>query len=277
MLPLFLTFYRFELIEFMLLVVSPAKNLNYNKLERRLQTELPRMLEQTETLVERCRQLTPADLSSLMKISDKLATLNTERFQAYSSTFTEDNAKAALFAFNGDVYTGLDADSLSDDEVQYAQTHMRILSGLYGLLRPLDKMQPYRLEMGTKLDIDGSKNLYEFWGDQITTLLNKDIAAQGDNVLVNLASNEYFSSVNVKSLDAMVIQPQFKDEKNGKFKIISFYAKKARGLMARYIIQNQLTDVAQLQQFNVAGYQYSDEMSTPTSPVFIRYEKDLPQ
>ena len=277
MLPLFVTFYRIGLIEFMLLVVSPAKNLNYSKLERGLQTELPRMLEQTEKLVDRCRQLSPADLSSLMKISDKLATLNAERFQTYSKSFTEDNAKAALFAFNGDVYTGLDAESLSDDEVHYAQSHMRILSGLYGLLKPLDKMQPYRLEMGTKLAIDGSKNLYEFWGDQITTLLNKDIAAQGDNILVNLASNEYFSAVNAKSLDAMIIQPQFKDEKNGKFKIISFYAKKARGLMARYIIQNQLTDVSQLREFSVGGYQYSDDMSTPTTPVFIRYEKDLPQ
>ncbi|MEM0910640.1 MAG: peroxide stress protein YaaA [Pseudomonadota bacterium] len=261
----------------MLLIVSPAKNLNYNKLDRALETGMPRMLAQTEALVERCRLLSPADLSSLMKISDKLALLNTERFQSFSSDFTKENAKAALFAFNGDVYAGIDANSLTEDDVAFAQTHMRILSGLYGLLRPLDKMQAYRLEMGTKLAINGHHNLYQFWGDQITTLLNEDIANQGDNILVNLASIEYFSSINENALDAMIVQPQFKDQKKGQFKTISFFAKKARGLMARYIIQNRLSDVAQLQAFNLAGYQYSDEMSTPTKPVFIRYEKDIPR
>ncbi len=259
----------------MLLVVSPAKNLNYEKLERSLQTDLPRMLPKTEQLIERCRKLTPAKLSSLMGISDKLALLNTERFQAYSSDFDEENSKAALFAFNGDVYTGIDADSLTDDDVQFAQTHLRILSGLYGLLRPLDKMQPYRLEMGTKLKIRRRNDLYQFWGDDITKMLNQDINEQGDNVLVNLASNEYFSSVNLKKLDAMVVQPQFKDEKNGNFKVISFYAKKARGMMTRYIIQNRITEVAQILKFDRAGYQYDAEMSTPTQPVFKRYEKDI--
>jgi cytoplasmic iron level regulating protein YaaA (DUF328/UPF0246 family) len=205
-----------------------------------------------------------------MGISDKLAMLNAERFNSFEFPFTGDNARPAVFAFNGDVYSGLDAYSLDDSALEFAQSHLRILSGLYGVLRPLDLMQPYRLEMGIKLNTPKAKSLYEFWDLQITDVLNKDLQEQGDNVLVNLASNEYFSSVKKKALDAMVITPQFKDEKNGKFKIISFYAKKARGMMARYIIENKLSKASQLKAFDAAGYYFAPEESSETDYVFKR-------
>lgn len=256
----------------MLLVVSPAKNLDYKTSLPDVVATQPRLMKQSESLVEVCKQLSPADLSSLMSISDKLAMLNAERFNSFETPFTQDNARPAMYAFNGDVYAGLDAYNLDEQSVEFAQRHFRILSGLYGVLRPLDLMQPYRLEMGTKLKADGASSLYEFWGDDITDCLNKDIRDQGDNVLVNLASNEYFSSVNKKALDAMIITPHFKDEKNGKFKIISFYAKKARGMMARYIIENQLSEVSQLKEFDTAGYYFDESESSESDYVFKRKE-----
>ena len=258
----------------MLVVVSPAKNLDFESPVPVETYTQPEMLSSAEKLAETCKKLTPADLSSLMKISDKLATLNANRFDSFSTPFTKDNARQALYAFNGDVYTGLDAYSLKDKDVEYAQAHLRILSGLYGLLKPMDLMQPYRLEMGTKLENPKGKNLYEYWGSDITTALNKALEAQGDNVLVNLASNEYFKSVKAKSLDGMIVTPHFKDLKNGQYKIISFFAKKARGLMARYIIENQVEDVAGLKAFNVAGYYFSEEQSSDTDLVFLRDEAE---
>lgn len=254
----------------MLLVVSPAKNLDYQSALPEVSPTQPRLMEQTKALIDTCKHLSPADLSALMGISDKLATLNAERFNSFTFPFNPDNARPAMFAFNGDVYSGLDAASLQDDAIAFAQSHLRILSGLYGLLRPLDLMQPYRLEMGTKLQTAEAKSLYEFWDMNITELLEQDLSAQGDDVLVNLASNEYFSSIKKKALDAFVITPQFKDEKNGKYKIISFYAKKARGLMARYVIENKLTEPAQLKHFDVAGYVFDKEESTATDYVFKR-------
>lgn len=256
----------------MLAVVSPAKNLDFESSIPVATHTQPTMLDHVDHLVKFCKALSPADLSSLMSISDKLAVLNAERFDSFTTPFTPDNARQALYAFNGDVYTGLDAYSLSEDEVNYAQSHLRILSGLYGLLRPLDLMQAYRLEMGTKLATDKGKDLYSFWGEHITAELNGALAAQGDNVLINLASNEYFKSVKKKALDGMIITPNFKDLKNGQYKVISFFAKKARGLMARYIIQNQLTDVEQLKDFNLAGYRFSEEQSSPTDFIFLRDE-----
>lgn len=256
----------------MLLVVSPAKNLDY---ESPLATERytqPQLLEHSQLLINRCKLLTPADISSLMGISDKLAGLNAARFGQWSTPFTPDNARQAILAFNGDVYTGLDAKTLNEDDFTFAQQHMRILSGLYGLLKPLDLMQAYRLEMGKKLDNDRGTNLYQFWGDIITEHLNTAIAEQGDNVLINLASNEYFKSVKKKSLNADVITPAFKDWKNGQYKMISFYAKKARGLMARYIIENRISNLEQLKDFDVAGYQYSAELSQGNDWVFTRKE-----
>ncbi len=258
----------------MLVVVSPAKNLDFESSIPVNQFTQPSMLEDTEKLMEVCRTLTPADLSSLMKISDKLATLNANRFAEFSTPFTSDNARQAMYAFNGDVYTGLDAYSLDADTVEYAQKHLRILSGLYGLLRPLDLMQAYRLEMGTKLANPEGKDLYAFWDDRITYMLNKALEAQGDNVLVNMASNEYFKAVKKKSLDGMIITPTFKDCKNGQYKIISFFAKKARGLMARYILENRVEDVEGLKNFDVDGYQFSEEQSSSTELVFLRNQEE---
>jgi cytoplasmic iron level regulating protein YaaA (DUF328/UPF0246 family) len=246
-------------VKVMLIVVSPAKTLDY---ESPLATEKftqPDLVSYSKELIEVCRKLTPADVSSLMKVSDKIADLNVGRFQEWSETFTTDNARQAILAFKGDVYTGLEAETLSDADFDYAQDHLRMLSGLYGLLKPLDLMQPYRLEMGTKLANDKGTNLYQFWGNVITDKLNEAIAAQGDNVLINLASNEYFKAVKPKNLDAQVITPIFKDCKNGQYKVISFYAKKARGMMARYIIENRIESVADLTKFDVAGYYFVEE------------------
>ena len=257
----------------MLVVVSPAKNLDYETPPVIADFTQPELLDHSAELIERCRQLTPAQIGSLMKISDKLSGLNADRYASWSLPFDSQNAKQAVLAFNGDVYTGLEAQTFSQDDFAFAQKHMRILSGLYGLLKPLDLMQAYRLEMGTKLDNARGKDLYQFWGQIITDNLNQALAEQGDNVLVNLASNEYFKSIKPKTLDGMIITPVFKDKKNGEYKIISFFAKKARGLMARYIIQNQLTEVEQLRKFDLAGYQYNAEMSQPDTPVFTREEQ----
>ena len=256
----------------MLILVSPAKTLDFENPPGTELYSMPTLLDQSEQLIEVCRKLTPTDIATLMKVSDKIAGLNVARFSSWQKDFTPENAKQAVFAFRGDVYTGLDADTLSEVSLQKAQKQLRILSGLYGLLKPLDLMQAYRLEMGKKLDNDRGSNLYQFWGDIITEHLNTAIEAQGDNVLINLASNEYFKSVKKKSLKAEVITPAFKDWKNGQYKMISFFAKKARGLMARYIIENQITDVEQLKGFDVAGYQYSTELSKANDWVFTRKE-----
>ncbi|EKL5294838.1 peroxide stress protein YaaA [Vibrio parahaemolyticus] len=258
----------------MLIVVSPAKTLDY---ESPLATEKftqPELIEYSKELIDVCRKLTPADVASLMKVSDKIADLNVGRFQEWSETFTTENSRQAIFAFKGDVYTGLEAETLSDADFEYAQKHLRMLSGLYGLLKPLDLMQPYRLEMGTKLANEKGSNLYQFWGNVITDKLNEAIAEQGDNVLINLASNEYFKAVKAKNLDAQVITPIFKDCKNGQYKVISFYAKKARGMMARYIIENRIESVADLTKFDTAGYYFVEEESTPTDLVFKREEQN---
>ena len=254
----------------MLLVVSPAKNLDYDSPLATEQFSQPELLEHSQLLIKQCKKLTPADISSLMGISDKLAGLNAARFGEWATPFTQENSRQAILAFNGDVYTGLDAKSFSEKDFAFAQQHMRILSGLYGLLKPLDLMQAYRLEMGKKLDNDRGSNLYQFWGDIITEHLNAAIEAQGDNVLINLASNEYFKSVKKKSLKAEVITPAFKDWKNGQYKIISFYAKKARGLMSRYIIDQKIDEPEHIKQFDIDGYRFSPEMSEADEWVFIR-------
>lgn len=257
----------------MLIVISPAKNLDYDTPATTSVMTQPELLDEASVLIKRCRELAPQEIGSLMKISDKLAQLNAERYASWHLPFTPENAKQAVLAFNGDVYTGLEAGSLDEDDLAFAQTHLRILSGLYGLLKPLDLMQPYRLEMGTSLANERGKNLYDFWGETITNHVNAAMLAQGDNVLINLASNEYFKSVKPKSLDGVVITPVFKDKKNGQYKVISFFAKKARGLMARYIIKNRLQEVEQLKHFDYAGYQFSEEMSKGNELVFTREEQ----
>ncbi|MER2493744.1 peroxide stress protein YaaA [Catenovulum sediminis] len=254
----------------MIIVVSPAKNLDYETPLPTNKYSQPELLEESKILADICKTLTPLDLSNLMKISDKLAGLNAARFTEWQPNFNLENARQAIYAFNGDVYTGLDAYTLSDRDIDYAQNNLRILSGLYGLLKPLDLMQAYRLEMGTKLENPRGKNLYDFWGDIITQELNKSIASQQSNTLINLASNEYFKSVKKNSLSASIVTPEFRDWKNGQFKMISFFAKKARGLMARFIIQNKISNVADLKLFDAEGYTFNPALSTADKPVFTR-------
>lgn len=256
----------------MIIVVSPAKNLD---VETQIPTDnfsQPVLLDKASRLAERCKDLSPADLSSLMSISDKLAILNAERFNSFTTPFNKDNARQAMYIFNGDVYTGLDAYTLTEQDVEFAQEHLRILSGLYGVLRPLDLMQAYRLEMGTKLDTDSGKNLYEYWGDTVAETLNESAEESGSTTLINLASNEYFKAVKKQVYKGNIITPVFKDCKNGTYKVISFYAKKARGLMARYIIQNRLTQAEDIKGFTEAGYYYDEQSSTAAAPVFLRDE-----
>jgi uncharacterized protein len=258
----------------MLVVISPAKNLDYESVLPTDEYSQPRMLERAQELVDRCQAMSPQQLSELMKISDKLAGLNAARFAEWQTPLTAHNARPAIYAFDGDVYTGLAAEKLDAEAIQFGQEHLRILSGLYGVLRPLDLMQPYRLEMGTKLDTARGKNLYEFWGEEITDMLNEDLNSAKTDTLINLASNEYFSSVQKKRLNATVITPVFKDEKNGQFKVISFWAKKARGLMARYILSERPENIVELKQFNLGGYRYNADESTATELVFYRAERD---
>ncbi|MCG9753756.1 peroxide stress protein YaaA [Shewanella insulae] len=257
----------------MLILVSPAKTLDYETPASTQTFTMPALLKHSEELIKVCRELTPADIASLMKVSDKIAGLNAARFAQWNRDFSLDNAKQALFAFRGDVYTGLDADTLSEASLERAQQHLRILSGLYGLLRPLDLMQAYRLEMGTKLANDRGANLYQFWGDIVTEEVNKALAEQGDDILVNLASNEYFKSVKPKQVQGQVITPIFKDKKNGQYKVISFFAKKARGMMVRYMLDNQVNRYEELLKFDTAGYYYSEADSSINEPVFLREEQ----
>jgi len=255
----------------MLMLVSPAKTLDYETPLPFDEFTQPQMLDQSQLLMNELVDLTPKDVASLMKLSDKLATLNVNRFQHWATPFTLENARPAMYAFKGDVYTGLDAYSLKKSDVNFAQKHLRMLSGLYGVLRPLDLIQPYRLEMGIKFANQRGSNLYEFWGDLITQKINEEPVAK--DVILNLASNEYFKAVKTKQLNASVITPVFKDEKNGKYKIISFYAKKARGLMAAYVIKNRIKNVDEIKKFDVAGYQFNPEQSTDKEWVFLRDEQ----
>ena len=256
----------------MLTIISPAKKLDYSQpLEAQTFTQ-PLLLEHSEQLLKDLRQLSPEDICSLMGLSDKLGALNYERFQEWQTPFSIDNAKQAILAFKGDVYQGLDADNMSADELSWAQDNLRILSGLYGLLRPLDLMQPYRLEMGTKFSNQRGANLYQFWGDIITDQLNKLFPTSAKSVLVNLASNEYFKSVQPKNINAEIITPVFMDQKGDKYKIISFFAKRARGLMSAFIIKNKITDAEQLKTFNVDGYSFNSAMSEGNKWVFCRAE-----
>ena len=254
----------------MLIVLSPAKTLDYETPPQTKKATQPALLERAETLVKEARRLSPEDISGLMGVSDKIAQLNHQRFMNWSLPFTRDNAKQSILAFKGDVYTGLDADSMSADDLAFAQQHLRILSGLYGVLRPLDLMQAYRLEMGLKFENSGGKNLYEYWGEDITASLNKQLKSLKTDVLVNLASNEYFRSVKPGALNAEVITPVFKDLKNGRYRVISFFAKKARGQMARYAIDKRLDDVAGLKKFRVDGYRYNKAESSARDWVFTR-------
>lgn len=258
-------------------ILSPAKNLNTLPENLPVCTfSQPDLLEHAEILMRSVRLLSPQQLAKLMHISDKIAVLNTERNQDWQPPFTEQNAKAALFLFNGDVYDGIAARELNSVEIQYIQNTTRILSGLYGLLRPLDLIQPYRLEMGTPLTNVRGSNLYQFWGDLITHHLNAQFSGSND-ILINLASQEYFKAVLPEKLAARIITPIFLDEKNGTFKIISFYAKRARGLMVRFAAQNALTCAKDLQHFDLEGYQFHPALSSEHEWHFVRHESDRPK
>lgn len=254
----------------MLMVISPAKTLDFDTPAKTKVNTAPDFLDSSQQLIDNLQQLSPVDISNLMGISDKLGNLNHERFMNWHRPFTSDNAKQALLAFKGDVYTGLDAESFKSAEFKFAQKHLRILSGLYGLLRPLDLIQPYRLEMGVKFANASGSNLYQFWGEQLTEAMNAQLKQSKSEVLLNLASNEYFKALQPKSINADIITPVFKDLKNGKYKIISFYAKKARGLMSAYVIKNSITDVAGIKKFKVDGYRYNAAMSSAREWVFTR-------
>ncbi|WP_277962903.1 peroxide stress protein YaaA [Pseudomonas sp. RIT-To-2] len=254
----------------MLTVISPAKTLDYETPPVTDRFTQPQYLDHSQELIQILRELAPAQISELMHLSDKLAGLNAARFGSWNPAFTPDNAKQALLAFKGDVYTGLDATTLAEADFSYAQDHLRMLSGLYGLLRPLDLMQPYRLEMGTKLANARGKDLYAFWGTRISEWLNEALAEQGDDLLLNLASNEYFSAVKRTALKARIINTEFRDLKNGQYKIISFYAKKARGMMSRFVIQERVDTPDALKQFDAQGYYYSADHSKPDNLVFLR-------
>lgn len=258
--------------EIMYFLLSPAKNLNEKRDFTPKFYSQPPLLEQAELLMPHLRALSPQQVAELMHVSDKIALLNTERHQVWQPPFTPDNAKQALFMFNGDVYEGIDAYARSDEEISYIHNHVRILSGLYGVLRPLDLMQPYRLEMGTALTNSRGKNLYEFWGERITERLNFTLQCSEDGIVVNLASQEYFKAIKPAKLNARIITPVFKDEKDGEYRVISFYAKRARGLMVRYAAQNAIEDVELLKNFDLEGYAFNAAASSEDEWVFMRLE-----
>jgi len=254
----------------MLLVISPAKTLDYDTPPKTKTFTIPDYLDHSEVLIERARRYSALDIAELMEVSMKLAELNFERFEQWHTPFTPDNAKQAVLAFKGDVYTGLEAESFNAADFKFAQNHLRILSGLYGLLRPLDLMQPYRLEMGRKVDTERGKNLYEFWGATITEGLNRQMKKLKTPYLINLASNEYFKSVKPKLLDGEIITPEFKDWKNGQYKMMGVYAKKARGQLSRFVIQNRLTEPEQMKDFDLDGYRFNQELTSGNKWVFTR-------
>ncbi|OQK15650.1 hypothetical protein AU255_15645 [Methyloprofundus sedimenti] len=253
----------------MLMLISPAKSLDMQAEFPVLKPTQARLLKDSQQLIDQLQTLSPEEIKNLMGISEKLSDLNYQRFQDWVQSGSSAECPA-LFAFQGDVYQGLDAESLAIDEIEFAQQHLRILSGLYGLLRPLDLMQAYRLEMGTKLFNERGANLYAFWGDKISTLINADMPGEEARVLVNLASNEYFKAVKSQLIEGPIITPVFKDFKNGKYKIISFYAKKARGMMVNYAIKHKITRAEELKNFDSAGYQYANDLSDAKQWVFIR-------
>ena len=263
----------------MYFLLSPAKSLNEkDAVPVNLGNDYsqPELIEHSQTLMKNLKAKEPIDLQELMSISDDLAQLNAKRNQNWAwsenEPFTDNTAKPAGYLFDGDVYSGLDMYHMDKETAIYVNEHLGILSGLYGVLKPLDLIQPYRLEMGTKLKNERGDNLYEFWGEEVTGVINKRMADSDDKVLINLASNEYFKIIKKKALNAEVITPRFEDEKNGQYKVISFYAKKARGLMVKYAADNKLTNAEQLKQFDLAGYYYVDELSDDKTWTFRREE-----
>ncbi len=256
----------------MITIVSPAKKLSNQCYAKTDSFHKPKFLKESEALINQLKLLNPHDLESLMGISEKLAILNWERIQKWKPNFTPNSTREAMYSFKGDTYVGLDAETLSQNDISFAQDHLRILSGLYGILRPLDLMMPYRLEMGIKFENNHGKNLYDYWGEKLSSSINNELKHHNEKILINCASVEYFKSINNLKLKAKVITPVFKEIKMGKPKIISFFAKKARGMMARYIIQNKINNEIDILNFDLGGYQYEKNISTKTEPVFIRFQ-----
>ena len=254
----------------MLILLSPAKGQNFDRWQCNVQSTEPRLLNKSKDLVETMRSYSAADLMSLKSVSEKIGALTAERFDSFRTPFTENNSKPAAYAFSGDVYKGLDIEKFNDEDLEYAQDHLRILSGLYGLLRPLDLIQPYRLEMGTRVKTSIGSDLYDYWGTQIFEQIIDDLETSGDEIIVNLASNEYFKAVSMNRDTVTVNTPVFKDWKNGQYKIISFFAKNARGVMARWMIKNRIDQPSDLEGFREEGYEYSRDLSTEAGPVFLR-------
>lgn len=256
----------------MIVLLSPAKSLDYESPLLTKRSTQPRFIEQSAELVDQLGKLSVGQIVKLMGVSENLGQLNYDRFASWEREFTKENSRPAILAFTGDVYQGMDLGEWTSDDYTIAQKRVRILSGLYGVLRPLDLMQPYRLEMGTKFKNKSGKNLYEFWGGQLTESINADLKKSGSSIVVNLASKEYFSAVKPGLLDGELVTPVFKDEKNGKYKIISFFAKKARGMMADYIVRENITEAKALQKFKTAGYRFSKADSDEKTMVFLRKE-----
>lgn len=254
----------------MITVLSPAKKLDYQSELCTEEFTIPEGLDRSAQLINKLQKTSKKKISELMSLSDNLTNLNAERYAKWTEDFSEGETRQALLAFSGDVYQGMKNTELTESDVQFAQDHLRILSGLHGLLRPLDLIKPYRLEMGTKLSVRGKKNLYAFWGDEITNLMNVALAASGNDTLCNLASGEYFKAVNTKQLNGKIITPVFKDLKNGQLKTIFLYAKQARGMMAGYILRNRINESEDLKDFADGGYRYTEGLSDESTWVFTR-------
>ena len=260
----------------MLITLSPSKGQDFETPAPTRKHSKPVALKDSEILIKELRKIKQKDLQSLMTISENIAGLNVDRFKSFNTPFNTKNAKQAIYAFKGDVYSGIDVDNFDDDDLAYAQDHLRILSGLYGCLRPLDLIQPYRLEMKTKLHNPRGDNLYQFWGESITEKLNKELVKQEDPTLVNLASNEYFKSVKPKMLKGKLLNINFKDTKDGKTRVVALFAKRARGMMADYIIRNRIEKPADLKKFKQCGYKFSKALSDDTQWTFERPQPPSP-
>ncbi len=257
----------------MITILSPAKSLDFTTKPITATYSTPVFLEESRLLIDKLCKLSPSEIGALMKISPQLAQTNYERFQLWQHSFTPENSKQALLAFNGEVYNGINATDFEQDDLDFAQQALRILSGLHGLLRPLDLIMPYRLEMGTKITIDSYRNLYGFWGNKLTIALNKAIESSGSGYLINLASNEYYKAIKKEQLKVPVITPAFKQHKNGSYQMIAIYAKKARGLMSRFIIKNRIINPEELKAFDEENYYYNPHLSSETEWVFTREHK----
>ncbi|OUR95322.1 peroxide stress protein YaaA [Halobacteriovorax marinus] len=252
----------------MLVIVSPAKKLDFESAAPVDTHVMPKFLTKSKKLISDLKKCTPSEISKLMKLSTTLTDLNVERYKKFKAPFTLKNAKQAVFAFKGDTYVGLDAETLSTSQIKYAQDHLRILSGLYGILSPLELIQPYRLEMGTRFPCNGNKNLYEYWKEDLTAEINSLI--KKEEILLNCASVEYSSAVDFKNVAATIITPVFKQQKGDEFKVVGLFAKRARGMMARFVIENKVTTVAELKKFKMDGYKFSKSMSENNELVFTR-------